>query len=151
MTAQAHAVDGDTLGVDLRLLGVDAFERDQRCSTNAGKCTACGEAARRALQQLLFQDSGGRGSRPVVIRVVATSSYGRPIVTATSNGADIGASLIAAGLAIPQPQYLKSDPARASLYESAFAQAKAAKRGGFGGSWITPSDWRRGKRLPCEN
>jgi hypothetical protein len=34
--------------------------------------------------------------------------------------------MISAGLAIPQPQYLRSDPARSARYTAAFTEAAAA-------------------------
>ena len=149
LDVQAHALDGDTLSIDLRLLGVDAFETHQLCRTAAGKCSACGKAARRYLKQLMFQDTNSRGRKTIGISFVATSSYGRPIITAVSNGTDVGLSLIRAGHAVPATQYLTSDQARAQSYLDAFADAKAAKRGAHSGAWITPSAWRRGQRLGC--
>lgn len=149
LDVQAHALDGDTLSIDLRLLGVDAFEAHQLCRTGSGQCSACGEAARRHLKQLLFQDTNSRGRKTISIHFVATSSYGRPIITALSNGTDVGLSLIRAGLAVPETQYLANDNARAQNYLAAFAEAKAAKRGAHSGAWVMPSAWRKGQRLDC--
>jgi micrococcal nuclease len=149
LDVQAHALDGDTLSIDLRLLGVDAFEAHQLCRTGSGQCSACGEASRRHLKQLLFQDTNSRGRKTISIRFVATSSYGRPIITALSNGTDVGLSLIRAGLAVPATQYLTNDQTRAQRYLAAFAEAKAAKRGAHSGAWIMPSAWRKGQRLGC--
>ena len=42
--AKARALDGDTVAVDFRLLGVDAFERGQLCRRASG-CWQCGKAA----------------------------------------------------------------------------------------------------------
>jgi micrococcal nuclease len=149
LDVQAHALDGDTLTIDLRLLGVDAFEAHQMCRTGSGQCSACGEAARHHLKQLLFQKLNSRGSKTVSISFVATSSYGRPMITALSDGTDVGLSLIRAGLAVPETLYLTNDRARAQHYLAAFAEAKAAKRGAHSGAWIKPSAWRRGQRLGC--
>lgn len=148
---QARALDGDTLAIDLRLLGVDAFERHQVCLTSAARCNACGEAARRFLKALLFKDSNSQGRKTVNIHFVATSSYGRPIITVLSNGTDVGLSLIRAGLAVPETGYLTSDQARARTYLAAFAEARAAKRGAHSGTWIMPSAWRKGQRLGCKS
>ena len=65
-------------------------------------------------------------------------------------GKDLGERLIRAGLAVPEIQYLKNDPGRATRYRAAFAQAKASRAGAFAGTWIEPSRWRHGERLRCE-
>ena len=148
--AQAHVVDGDTLSVDMRLQGIDAFERSQACQDQAGRCFACGDAARSYMKHLLLAEGGAKGRQVVEIRIVDATSYGRPIITATSGGTDIGLLMISAGLALPEIQYLRGDPARTAAYSAAYAQALAAKRGGLKGSWLAPSAWRHGKRLSCE-
>ena len=150
ISAEAHALDGDTIAVDMRLEGVDAFERNQLCEDRQGQCSACGQAARALLKRLLSQSGNGRGNRSIEIRFVQSTTYGRPVIRARANGRDIGLSLIAAGLAVPEPKYLSYDPARRSAYAAAFSKARAAKHGAFGGRWITPSSWRQGQRLECE-
>ncbi len=106
-TARARALDGDTIAADFRLLGVDAFERRQLCERN-GSCWECGKAA---------QDLAARTLRDntATISLTAGSSYDRPVATVIVNGRDLGELLIRAGLAVPQPQYLRSDQARAAL------------------------------------
>lgn len=140
--ARARALDGDTVAVDFRLLGVDAFERRQLCQRVSG-CWQCGKAAQD------FAASALR-SKTARIRLTPSSSYGRPVATVTVDGQDLGERMIRAGLAIPAVQYLRSDPPRAARYQSAFAQAKAARAGAFGGRWLEPSRWRQGERLRCE-
>ncbi|MDE8650553.1 thermonuclease family protein [Novosphingobium album (ex Liu et al. 2023)] len=141
-SATGRALDGDTVAADFRLLGVDAFESPQLCQ-RAGSCWSCGKAA---------QDLAARALRegPAEIRLTSRLSYGRPVATITVNGEDLGERLVRAGLAIPRPQYLKSDPLRADRYASALADARRAKAGAFGGVWIDPADWRQGRRLSCE-
>ncbi|RSU72118.1 thermonuclease family protein [Sphingomonas sp. S-NIH.Pt3_0716] len=140
--AKTRALDGDTVAVDFRLLGVDAFERRQLCQMASG-CWECGKAA---------QDFSARALRDktATIRLTPTSSYGRPVAIVTVDGADLGERLIRAGLAVPATQYLRADPQRASRYSAAFAQAKASRAGAFRGTWIDPSRWRGGERLACE-
>ncbi len=140
--AQARALDGDTVAVDFRLLGVDAFERRQLCQKVSG-CWQCGKAA---------QDFAATALRSTTatIRLTPSSSYGRPVATVTVDGQDLGERMIRAGLAVPEAQYLRSDPSRAARYQSAFTQAKAARAGAFAGTWLEPSRWRHGERLRCE-
>ena len=141
-TASARALDGDTIAADFRLLGVDAFERRQLCE-RARSCWECGKAAQDHAARIL-------GEADAQIRLTNRSSYGRPVTTVTVKGRDLGETLIRAGLAIPQPQFLKTDPARAKQYTEAFAAAQRNKAGAFAGQWIEPARWRRGDRLACE-
>lgn len=140
--AKARALDGDTVAVDFRLLGVDAFERRQRCERRGG-CWECGKAAQDLAAKLLH-------SKTADIKLTSTSTYGRPVATVTVDGIDLGERLIRAGLAIPEAQYLRADPGRAGRYAAAFSQAKLDRAGALAGRWIEPSSWRRGERLQCE-
>ncbi len=140
--ARTRALDGDTVAVDFRLLGVDAFERRQLCERR-GACWQCGKAAQDYAANLLR-------SKTAEIRLTPSMTYGRPVATVNVEGVDLGERLIRAGLAIPETQYLRSDPRRAGRYASAFSQTKVAKAGALAGRWIEPSKWRRGQRLQCE-
>ena len=140
--AKARALDGDTVAVDFRLLGVDAFERRQLCERSDG-CWQCGKAAQDFAANVLHAKSAD-------IKLTASSTYGRPVATVTVEGDDLGERLIRAGLAIPEAEYLRSDPGRAARYEAAFSQAKVSRAGALAGRWIEPSRWRRGERLQCE-
>lgn len=140
--AEARALDGDTVAVDFRLLGVDAFERKQLCE-RANSCWQCGKTA---------QDVAARALRDktAVIQLTPSTTYGRPVAVVTVDGEDLGEMMIRAGLAVPEANYLRSDPDRASRYETAFAQAEAKRAGAHAGRWIAPPNWRRGDRLECE-
>jgi endonuclease YncB( thermonuclease family) len=140
--ARARALDGDTVAVDFRLLGVDAFERRQLCQKADG-CWECGKTAQDFAANVLR-------SRNATIRLTPSASYGRPVATVVVDGQDLGERLIQAGLAVPETQYLRNDPARATRYRSAFTEAKAQRAGAFAGKWIEPSQWRHGARLDCE-
>ncbi|ETI64689.1 thermonuclease family protein [Sphingomonas sp. ID1715] len=141
-SATARALDGDTVATDFRLLGVDAFERHQMCE-RAGACWECGKAA----QDLAARTLRGGDAQ---IRLSSRSSYGRPVAMVSINGRDLGEVMISAGLAIPQPQYLRSDAARASRYAAAFSEAQRRHAGALAGNWLEPARWRRGERLSCE-
>ena len=140
--AKARALDGDTVAVDFRLLGVDAFERGQLCRRASG-CWQCGKATQDFAANALR-------SKAATIRLVSSSSYGRPVAVVTVDGADLGERLIRAGLATPQASYLRDDPARLCAYNAAFASARRQRAGAFAGDWIEPSRWRHGNRLSCE-
>lgn len=140
--AKARALDGDTVAVDFRLLGVDAFERGQLCQRVSG-CWECGKAAQDFAANALR-------SKTATIRLLPSSSYGRPVAIVTVDGADLGERLIRAGLATPQANYLRGDPARLRTYNAAFITARQRRTGAFAGDWIEASRWRRGERLSCE-
>ncbi len=140
--AEARALDGDTVAVDFRLLGVDAFERRQLCE-RANACWQCGKTA---------QDFAARALRDktAIIQLTPSTSYGRPVAVVTVDGEDLGEMMIRAGLAVPEGKYLRGDPERASRYEAAFTQAEVKRAGALAGRWIAPSKWRHGERLACE-
>lgn len=140
--ARGRALDGDTVAVDFRLLGVDAFERQQLCQAASG-CWECGKAA---------QDLAANALRAgtATVRLTPSTTYGRPVATVSVNGQDLGERLIRAGLAFPELQYLRNDPGRAERYDAAARRARAAHVGAYAGRWIAPSHWRHGERLACE-
>lgn len=140
--AKTRALDGDTIAADFRLLGVDAFERGQMCR-NANGCWPCGKAA---------QDLAARSvrDRNATITLTRSVTYGRPVATVSVGGADLGETMIRAGLAIPEPRFLRGDVGRAARYEAAYADAQKRRAGALGGQWIAPSSWRHGERLTCE-
>jgi endonuclease YncB( thermonuclease family) len=105
-------------------------------------CWQCGKAAQDFAANALR-------SKAATIRLVSSSSYGRPVAVVTVDGADLGERLIRAGLATPQASYLRDDPARLRAYNAAFASARQ-RAGAFAGDWIEPSRWRHGNRLSCE-
>lgn len=140
--ARTRALDGDTVAVDFRLLGVDAFERRQLCERR-GACWQCGKAAQDFTAKMLRAASAD-------IKLTSGRTYGRRVATVTTNGNDLGERLIGAGLAVPEAQYLRSDPRRAARYKAAFSRAKISRAGAFAGDWIAPARWRRGERLQCK-
>ena len=143
----ARAIDGDSLAIEVRLKGVDAFEHDAICADRHNKCTPCGRMAQNQLAAILDQ---GQRNGSITITFSKTRSYNRLIATAQANGFDAGEALIASGYAIPQPQYLTDDPQRRERYQAVFEFALAEQRGAFAGRWIEPQKWRQGRRLTCE-
>lgn len=142
IAANGRAIDGDTVSIDIRLYGADAFEKRQMCrSTN--DCWQCGKAAQDYASRILK-----RGN--TTIRLTGKQSYGRPIGTVTVDGKDLGETMIAAGLAVPATSYLKNDPQRAERYVAAYQEAANRKVGAHVGYFIDPAKWRRGERLSCE-
>ncbi|MFT3964348.1 MAG: thermonuclease family protein [Sphingobium sp.] len=120
-------VDGDTLKVGartVRLAGIDALERAQFCMDAKGTSWSCGQAALASLHA-----SVARGG--FHCRAVEEDRYGRTISRCVSGGADVGAMLVADGLAVSTGDY--------DWQESV---AREARRGAWAGTFETPAIWR---------
>lgn len=132
IVGRGRALDGDTLalgGLTLRLFGIDAPETDQTCGAADGADWACGAAAAARLAALI---------EGVELACVAEERdrYGRVVATCFADGRDLGAALVAEGLAWA---YLRYSDAYAGLE----AEARAAARGLWQGPALAAWDWRR--------
>lgn len=128
----ARVVDGDTVeigGARIRLLEIDAPERDQTCRDRAGAVYACGAESTRALTALI-------AGAPVSCRYDDIDRYGRPLARCAAGGRDLGEAMVAAGQATIYQ-------GRPILYGSAEARAKAAKLGMWQGEFVSPAEFRR--------
>lgn len=142
LTARGRAIDGDTVSVDFRLFGADAYEKRQLCERQSG-CWRCGKAAQDYAARFLKAGNA-------TIQMTGSQSYGRPVAIITVNGRDMGEAMIEAGFAVPALRYLKADPERAERYAAASNRAAAAHAGAQDGEAVAPDKWRRGERLSCE-
>ena len=123
----ARASDGDSfrLGDDrIRLLGLDAPELAQDCTAENGQTWACGRAARARMAELLA--AGPADCRPEEI-----DQYGRLLATCSINGRDIGATMVAEGLAVSSGRYWTEE-----------ATARNARLGIWSGDFAAPRTWR---------
>ena len=125
----ATAKDGDDLviaDVDIRLHGIDAFEANQTCIRTDGKTWACGEAARRKLEELV-------AGKEVCCRLAQkTKTRGRPVMRCMVGEIDLGKAMVAAGLAFDCPRFSRE------RYKADEAAAKAEKRGAWEGRFKPP-------------
>ena len=132
VTGSAAVIDGDTvevMGSRLDLYGIDAPELDQVCKMH-NEPYDCGEVARAALLDLTA------GAVLVCKRIDAMPGT----AICTSDDYDIGAGMVYTGWAL-------ADPERPKRYSKTEAGARDALRGLWGGLFVTPWDWRGGKRL----
>jgi endonuclease YncB( thermonuclease family) len=139
ISGRAEVIDGDSLeisGVSIRLFGVDAFEGRQTCSRNA-VAWRCGEAATRKLEDLV-------GSATIACEERDIDSYGRTVAACRNGKVDLSAELALAGLALAYRQY-------STDYVDEEAEAEAAGRGAWAGSFDAPWDWRRSDRDSAES
>ncbi|BCP53475.1 succinoglycan biosynthesis protein [Kaistia sp. 32K] len=126
--------DGDSLafgGKEFRLAGIDAPELHQTCEDAAGKPWRCGEAARKALRELVAQGELSCSPR-------ANDRYGRAVATCrVKDVGDIGEVLVRQGLAINFAGRGEGD------YAAPESAARLARRGLWQGRFIDPAEWRR--------
>lgn len=123
----AQATDGDSLRLAddrIRLLGIDAPELDQICWDASGTEWSCGRAARDRLASLVA--SGSASCQPQ-----GHDKYGRILAVCEVGRRDLGAALVADGLAIA-----KGD------YDGEQAEARAAGIGIWRGRFVDPRQWR---------
>lgn len=130
-----RVIDGDTLeisGERVRLFGIDAPERDQRCTDAAGRPWACGARATEALRDL----TKGRAVR---CSGEEQDRYGRLVARCAVAGRDLGAAMVRDGMAFAYRRYSLD-------YVAEEGQAKAAKRGIWAGTAENPAAVRAGAR-----
>lgn len=127
----ARVKDGDTLrlGVrDVRLFGMDAPESRQMCARADGTPWACGRAAALRLAELV-------AAGPVRCRPQDEDRYGRVVAICWAGGVDLGARLVAEGLA---RAYTRYSDAYAGLEE----EARTLGLGLWQGAADAPWDYR---------
>jgi endonuclease YncB( thermonuclease family) len=135
LQGRAYAVDGDTIrlaGQRVRLVGIDAPEREQSCTDASGEAWACGEVARTAMTKLLAAGT-------VDCAASGRDRYGRRLADCRVGSADLGRTMVADGMAVADGNYLDEQQT-----------ARQAKRGIWAGSFVLPAEWRRehGEGLP---
>jgi endonuclease YncB( thermonuclease family) len=133
--AKIISLDGDSLtaanGADYRLFGIDAPELQQSCNEANGKPWLCGRAAKAKLTMLI---KGGN----VACEARATDRFGRTVAVCSAEGVpDLGEAMVRDGYAIDL------GGAAGNPYAAAEAEAQAAKRGIWRGTFQRPSDWRQ--------
>jgi len=132
--AKIVSIDGDSLragnGEEYRLFGIDAPELHQSCKEANGTDWLCGRAAKVKLTKLI---KGGN----VACQVRDTDRFGRNVAVCSAEGVpDLGEAMVRDGYAIDLgPKY-------GNPYADAEAEARAAKRGIWRGTFQEPAQWR---------
>jgi endonuclease YncB( thermonuclease family) len=133
-TSTANVIDGETLemqGQIVKLFGIDALEPDQIC-LNGNRPWHCGEESARSLSSLI-------GGQPVRCQTIRNMG-GHILAVCDLNGDDLAAWMVANGWAF-------ADRATTPDYVPFEETAKSAHEGVHSGEFVTPWDWREGKRL----
>jgi len=135
LSGLVSVVDGDSLRMrrtKIRLYGIDAVEGDQTCHRPDGKRWPCGRHAASALRGFIAKQTVTCVDR-------GKDSYGRTLATCSTASGDINDWLVRQGWAVAYTRY-------SSLYVGAEAEAKAAKRNIWAGTFTRPERYRREKR-----
>lgn len=96
-----RVIDGDTIDVGtvrVRLHGIDAVEVAQTCRTEQGVTWACGQWVKSQVQRRYDRAHA-------LCAVMDTDRYGRSVARCAVAGRDIGAELVAEGLATAYRRY----------------------------------------------
>lgn len=131
ISGAAQIVDGDTLRigpVSIRLHGIDAPEAGQSCSRRDGRPWNCGQAATDGIAALI-----GRGA--VECEPLDVDRYGRIVARCRAGETDIGAQMVAQGLAWAFRRY-------SGDYTAEEASARADGRGIWQGAAQPAWDYR---------
>ena len=130
-------MDADTLAFGeerVRIEGIDAPERHQKCENSQGAVYGCGKAATAALKARI-------GSEPVTCKGEGRGRYGRLIgFCFFADGTDLNEWVVLQGHALAYRKY-------STRYVEAEDKARDARRGIWAGRFIKPWNWRKGKRL----
>lgn len=127
-----RVIDGDTMdvgGTRVRLFGIDAPEAGQSCDTDQGGVWACGAWVSREVRA---RYQGKTASCVAVER----DRFDRIVARCSVGGQDMGAALVAEGLAFAYRRY-------AMDYDLIEKQAAAADRGIWAMRVQNPADYRR--------
>jgi len=126
LVGTAEVIDGDTLdigGQRVRLHGIDAFERNQRCGGQA-----CGQEASAALRRLA-------DGRTTACEVRDTDRYGRLVAVCHVAGTDINGWMVENGHAVAYRRY-------STDYVSTERQAEADGLGAWAHGFTEPEAYR---------
>ena len=138
-----RAINGDTVRIEgrtFRLWGIDAPEIIQACQLD-GRNYACGREAAAHLRTLLSSDAGSGAGAPggvaaqIVCEPRTSDRFGRPAAICRLGDMDLGAEMVRAGWALVFAPH-------GTDYAPQEAEARAALKGLWAGSFEAPWEWR---------
>lgn len=135
----ARVLDGDTLelaGERVRLIGIDAPEGRQLCQ-RGDREWACGDDAAAALDEMI-------AGMEVRCDVLGRDRWGRALALCFADGVELNREMVREGWALAW--YPERGAVPGPAYDAEQANAEAAQRGLWSGSFIEPWEWRRRER-----
>lgn len=123
-------IDGDTLnmtGERIRLVGIDAPERQQTCQ-RGDQAWACGKDAKALLANMI-------AGKAVECEPLDRDAYGRTVARCYADGRELGSIMVREGLAIALPN-------GSADYAAAEATAKNFRLGLWASTFQTPAEYR---------
>lgn len=135
LAGRTTVIDGDIVelhGQRIRLAGIDAPESSQLC-WSGDSSWRCGQKAALALSDKI-------GSRPISCSSREKGRYKRHIATCYLGDEDLNRWLVEEGCAVAYVKYSRK-------YEAQEEVARSAQKGVWGSEFVTPHQWRKGKRL----
>jgi endonuclease YncB( thermonuclease family) len=133
ISGQAIIIDGDTIqihGERLRILDIDAPERDQPCTRSDGSIWQCGQRASVALADRV-------GGQTVTCEAMERDRYGRWLAHCAAGGEDVARWLAGNGWAVPYRDCF------CIVVRAVSAYAWVRNIGIWSGSFQMPWEWRR--------
>ena len=139
-----RVIDGDSIKaavdkmeIDVRLVGIDAPEKSRK-KREPGQPFS--QKATKYLASLVLK-------KTITIKEYGTDRYGRILGLVFVDGTNVNLEMVKAGFA----EVYRGRHARyfnPKIYQDAEAEAKKEKRGmwALGDNYISPRDWRRGRR-----
>ncbi|MDX1483386.1 MAG: thermonuclease family protein [Alphaproteobacteria bacterium] len=131
---RAKVVDGDTLEIRderIRLYGIDAFHRRQRCRRSDGDRYRCGREAKRALERKVDNKR--------VACAVKERHRRRSVAVCWLDAEDIGAWMVLSGWAM-------ADRTHGADYRIHERRAERRRNGAWSGEFLRPDAWRERRR-----
>ena len=124
-----YIIDGDSANIKMRIEGIDTPELGQSCEKRVGIVLDCGVLSKAHLSFLLRETSGA-----LSVQLLGFDVYSRALVHITKGGVDIGAKMVADGMAFSYDRYFLEEK-----------KARANVRGfwNFYKPPIKPKDWRK--------
>lgn len=125
-----YIVDGDSISLKMRIVGIDTPEIGQKCRKNDSHVIDCGQLSKRYLHKLLKNLPG-----EVVIIPVGIDHYQRILVRVYKGEVNIGKQMVESGMAFSYKD----------AYREEQAKSRAEKLGfwGFDSAPIKPYKWRK--------
>jgi endonuclease YncB( thermonuclease family) len=133
--SRVSVTDGDSFRRGkqrIRLFGIDAPELAQECLDAKGRPYACGQAAKRALQELI-------GGAEISCEVVERDKYRRDVARCRKDDLEINREMVRLGWALAYERHSID-------YLVAEATARNARRGLWQGHFQMPEDFRAEQR-----